>query len=239
MLVPARSLCVPAGGLAVNLTATEHDALRAIGVDDVIDVTPHAQQLAALLRARTQPRDCRMTGSGSWIIWSRHDFDSTMYKALLWSRLAGRYDEVAFLDVDIMFRSKPDRLFEALAPNNSSRSGARRRGWQWWRWSKKKWNSGCGKDIPHTAPLRPLCDRLDFVAMKSGRLDTTNRWFHQVNRSECKVNGWQTGFFLTRPTPRIGDALVARALNRERQLFVLHFDRTRRDRRRVRLQRGL
>ena len=84
-----------------------------------------------------------MTGSGSWIIWSRHDFDSTMYKALLWSRLAGRYDEVAFLDVDIMFRSKPDRLFEALAPNNSSRSGARRRGWQWWRWSKKKWNSGC------------------------------------------------------------------------------------------------
>lgn len=175
--------------LAVNLTASEQDALRALGGDprtfDVIDVTPQAARLTTLLRERQQPRDCRLQGSGWWIVWNRFDFDQTMFKALLWSELAGRYDEVAFFDVDVLFRRSPDKLFEALTPGEEPPGRAGRgggKGHTWWLWHSSK-TSGCGNFTPAWTRRRRLCARLDFVAPESSRELSSMRIM--PNRSDC------------------------------------------------------
>ena len=208
--------------LASNLSSHEVDTLRWHGADEVVDITPRVTQSASFAQQssytssaaaaharqgirqsnRRQPASCLL--SKSWMIWGRSDFAETMLKTAVWRELAGRFDEVAFIDADTLLltgRPSPDVLFEALSPWEPPRGADKRP--LWWIGG----DSRCG--APREMLRLPFCDRLAFVAAASRReFDARSR---EPNRTACHINGWQSGFFLTRPAVHVAESLEERA----------------------------
>ena len=191
--------------LAANLTAAEQSQLRLHGAAEVIDVTNYRSRSSPL----SQPPSCLHPSKGGWIVWGRGDFAETMLKTAVWREFAGRYDEVAFIDADTMLIKSPDPLFEALSPfgrNNDGGAGAAPRRHSWWLGGDAR--CGSPKRISELAHKR-ACGRMAFIAAESTR-ERYSRSFQQ-NKTECHVAGWRTGFFLTRPSVALAEALEARA----------------------------
>ena len=134
----------------------------------------------------------------------------------------------------------PDELFTALDPH--VRRGVRScsyphycphgvswgRSAQWWQWPPNSAKSGCGYAYPPTARRRALCDELIFVAPESARERTAERWNATGSRTAdgsrmadaCIRPGWQSGFFFTRPSVEVADALSRRARSGDFSLFT-------------------
>ena len=243
--------------LVANLTAAEVGILRDVGGDaiaDIIDISHyehgrptrrHSASAAAVTppaaaaptstvystMERRPPASCLMKGlKGSWMVHGRSDFDSTMLKTAVWRELAGRYEQVAFIDADTILLRRPDELFMALDPH--VRRGVRACSYpnycphgvswgksaQWWQWPPSTSKSGCGLGYPSMARRRALCDELTFVAPESSRERTAERW--NSSRRECLRPGWQSGFFFTRPSVEVAEALASRALSGDFSLFT-------------------
>ena len=229
--------------LAANLTAGEHSLLRAVGGDSIsiIDISRYQQKAssgasdaanaAAASPKGAAPLSCLITMRGSWMVHGRSDFASTMLKTAVWRELAGIYDQVAFVDADTIFIQSADVLFQTLDPH--VRRGVRSctypnycphgvswgRSRQWWQWPPSvAGKSGCGPGFPPTSRRRALCDELAFVAPESARERTAEQW--NATRLECVRPGWQSGFFFTRPSVQMADALAARAASGRFSLFT-------------------
>jgi len=193
--------------LAVNITHAESKALGAHGaiVRDVSALA--AQQHMAL---PIEARSCKLDTKGSWQVWGRGDFAQTMVKALLWKELAELgYDEVAYVDGDSIFLAHPDAIFDVLDPvllgrqSRAHRTLALRDMGR----CKRRGDKPGVNDYRH----RRLCPRLSFVARFSSRHELTKEWIVDRSRSACVQPGWQSGFFVARPSVRTYEALVRRA----------------------------
>ena len=209
--------------LTHNLTTDELAHLRSNRAI-TMEVAAIAPAIVGLpMRAARQ--DCLLRSNFSWAAHGRSDIASTMLKLAVW-RLP--YDEVLYVDSDAIFLRNPISLFELLGGSSPTlQSKAAPRAMQ----------ANCATLLrmnPHNNGSkllnRPLCNRLTFVAPFSGRLSVAERF--DRHRPECRVAGWQSGIFLTRPSERIFRSLMHRAreadyssfTRSEQDLLDRHFD---------------
>lgn len=149
------------------------------------------------------------------MLWGRSDFEQTLLKFLTWRLLAGKYDEVAFVDADMIFTQPPDSLFQVLTAPRSA--AAHRLMYE-------------GYDCQ--GRRRRLCPTLDFAALQSERLGLAVNNPKLTSRNECRRAGWQTGVMLLRPSVTTYFALLARArtgnysawTQTEQDVLDAHFD---------------
>ena len=191
--------------LAVNLTHKEHAVLRDHGAV-VHDLTEEARRQHSLLPAAAP--SCTLDSKGAWQVWGRGDFAQTMVKVLLWKALATLgYDEAAFVDADSIFLSSADSIFDALNPPLLGKQFRAHRTLSLRDMGRCKRPGSPESAFRH----RRLCPRLRFAARFSSRLELSKEWTRPGQRAQCAVPGWQTGFFVTRPSQRTFDALQQRA----------------------------
>lgn len=203
--------------LVHNLAAAEHARLRAHGASDIIDIADSAREEAARHGREVAPAaariQCLLNSTGAWVVHGRGDFAQTMLKLLLWRELAARnIDQTIFVDADMIFLRPPDKLFTALTPPPKQSGRA-----VWWR--KRLICPRPASDLTATVGrIRPLCSELDFVAPESSRSGAARQW--DRDRTQCQLAGWQSGFFLTRTSVQIADALFERAASGNYSAFT-------------------
>ena len=200
--------------LAVNLTGAEHDALRVQG-GLVVNITQPANKLRFELPHGVP--SCKPKGAGAWQVWGRSDFAETMIKTLLWKTLAELgYDEVAYVDADSIFLSRPDVIFDALRPQELGRQSRAHR-----ILSLRDLARCRTPGRPHHGSQhRRLCPSLQFAASFSSRLDIMKTTTELANHTLCQQPGWQSGFFVTRPSLSTFWSLQRRARDGNFTLFT-------------------
>ena len=152
--------------LGSNLTQEEQSLLTDHGADGFLSLDSSQQPLAALPSEPRARRTCISTRRGGWMISGRSDFRETLLKLSLWS-LSGLFDEVAFVDADMLFLRRPDNVFDTL---NTRQMASRKRHHRLdWRVHDECRDPKHGHPDPSLAT--PLCDQLELVASESGRFE--------------------------------------------------------------------
>ena len=170
--------------LTANLTAAERATLVHMGADRVIDLTFwRSWRYAPPFDSMEahSPNRSDCRFVGS-TAWVVHGrTDFSQTLVKLALWNLTEYDELAFFDVDSVIVQPPHRLFDEL---ETARQPSCRRG-------------GRAKD--GAAEPSPLCETLDFVGMRGG------------DRRRCRLAGWQTGLFVTRPSRSTFRSLLRRS----------------------------